>query len=79
MPLVASTFRRRLALVKCSCWPLSADRGYKACWSNPMKSVFRTNANDWAGQLQVEGQVGSNFAICVHTPACATKLFLIIH
>ncbi|WP_218194556.1 hypothetical protein, partial [Pseudomonas sp. ACN8] len=33
-------------------WPFSADHGYKACWSNPMQSVVRTNANDWSGRMQ---------------------------
>jgi hypothetical protein len=43
-------------------WPFSADHGYKACWSNPMQSVVRTNANDWSGRMQTGVQVECNFA-----------------
>jgi hypothetical protein len=43
-------------------WPFSADHGHKACWSNPMQSVVRTNANDWSGRMQTGGQVECNFA-----------------
>jgi len=44
-------------------WPFSADHGYKACWSDAMQSVVRTNANDWSGRMQTSGQVECNFAI----------------
>jgi len=39
-----------------------AKSGYKACWSNPMQSVVRTNANDWSSRMQTGGQVECNFA-----------------
>jgi hypothetical protein len=44
-------------------WPFSTDHGYKACWSNPMQSVVRTNANDWSGGMQTGVQVECNFAV----------------
>ncbi|WP_238543912.1 hypothetical protein, partial [Pseudomonas sp. GM21] len=41
--------------------PFSADHGDKACWSNPMQSFVRTNANTWSGRMQSGGQVECYF------------------
>lgn len=40
----------------------SAGHGYDACWSNPMQSVVRSDANDWSSRIQTGGQVERNFA-----------------
>lgn len=45
-----------------SFWAFSADYSHNACWSNPMESVVRTNANDWSGRMQTGGQVECNYA-----------------
>ncbi len=34
-----------VTLIEGCYWPFSADHGYKACWSIPMQSMVRTNAN----------------------------------
>lgn len=36
---------------------------YEAYWSNPMPSVARSNAIDWSGGVQADGQVECNFAL----------------
>lgn len=50
-----------------SCYGLfSVGYGDMACWSNPIQLFVRTNANDWSGRMQTDGQVECNFA---KTPA----------
>jgi hypothetical protein len=43
-------------------WPFSAAHGDEVCWSNPMQSLVKANANDWSGRMQAGGQVDCNFA-----------------